>query len=427
MADVVMPQLGETVTEGTITRWMKAVGEYVEQDEPLFEISTDKVDSEVPSPYGGILSEILVQEGKTVPVGTVLAVLAVSGEVSAASPSSMPPTPPISASPPQGASPTLTPPPLPKPPQSSTQPVSQKGSQGNSLLSPLVRKLLKEHDINPSVLKGTGLGGRITRDDVLAYIDKQALHVKDATQPPTTKLLSGRDEIVPFTNIRRRTAEHMLRSKATSAHTLVSIEVDFENVELVRRMAKDSFLAQEGFHLTYLPFIARAVSEVIKDWPYLNSSVDQDTMIVHHYLNLAIAVDLPGTGLIAPVIHNADTMSLIGLARAIFNLATKARSRDLNADDIAGGTFTISNPGPFGTFMTIPIINQPQVAILSTDGIKRRPVVLQLPDGGESIAIHSTGILALSFDHRAVDGAYAAGFLAKMAKILQESDWAVEL
>jgi len=236
-----------------------------------------------------------------------------------------------------------------------------------------------------------------------------------------------RDEIVPFTNIRRRTAEHMVRSKATSAHTLVSIEVDFENVEQVRREARDRFRAEEGFSLTYLPFVATATVEALRQFPHLNASVGDDALIVHHDVHLGIAVDLNLEGLIAPVIHHAADKRLRAIAREIADLANRARTRRLGADDIAGGTFTITNPGPFGTLLTMPIINQPQVGILSTDGVRRRPVVVDLPGGGESIAIHSVGVLALTFDHRAVDGAYAAAFLARLKEILEQRDWRAEL
>ena len=323
---------------------------------------------------------------------------------------------------------------------------------------------------------GTGAGGRITRSDVLQYLDKLAangepqpqaapapapapqpapapapqpqaapapqpqaapavsMEYQERAQAPATRSVAvetsvagPRDEVVPFTNIRRRTAEHMVRSKATSAHSLVAIEVDFEPVERVRKAIKDQFRGEEGFSLTYLPFIARATVEAMRTFPHLNASVGDDALIVHKDLNLSIAVDLGLEGLIAPVIHGADTMRLTGLARSIKDLAERARTKRLSADDISGGTFTITNPGPFGTFMTVPIINQPQVAILSTDGIKRKPVVVTHTDGSESIAIHSVGMLALSFDHRVIDGAYAAAFLRRMKEIIETWNWAQEL
>jgi 2-oxoglutarate dehydrogenase E2 component (dihydrolipoamide succinyltransferase) len=236
-----------------------------------------------------------------------------------------------------------------------------------------------------------------------------------------------RDEVIPFSNIRRRTAEHMVRSKATSAHTLVAIEADFEAVDRVRRAERERFRAEEGISLTYLPFVARATIEALRAFPHLNASVGDDALVVHHDLHLGIAVDLDAEGLIVPVIHSADGKRLPALAREAGDLASRARERKLGADDIAGGTFTITNPGPFGTLITVPIINQPQVGILSTDGVKRRPVVVTLADGSEGIAIHSVGVLALSFDHRAVDGAYASRFLAKLREVIETRDWAQEL
>jgi 2-oxoglutarate dehydrogenase E2 component (dihydrolipoamide succinyltransferase) len=233
--------------------------------------------------------------------------------------------------------------------------------------------------------------------------------------------------VVPFSNIRRRTAEHMVRSKATSAHTLTAAEVDFQGVEAARAAAKDHFRQTEGFGLSYLPFVARAVIDALSEFPNLNASVGDDALILHNRIHLGIAVDLNLEGLIVPVVHDADSKRLRAIARDIYGLAERARSRKLTADEIAGGTFTITNPGPFGTFMTVPIINQPQVGILSTDGVNKKPVVVTLPDGSDGIAIHPVGILALSFDHRAIDGAYASAFVARVRDILETRDWSQEL
>jgi pyruvate dehydrogenase E2 component (dihydrolipoamide acetyltransferase) len=473
-----MPQLGETVTEGTIIRWLKKVGDHVAHDEPLFEVSTDKVDSEVPSPAEGVLSEILVQEGETVDVGTRLAVVGDSAAADFASaPAAAPPSnsepspPPAEAPPPEAPPPALAPSaaapapagPAPEPPSAPARPNPSPGGRGpeanggtSSLLSPVVRKLLADNGIDPREVTGTGAGGRITRNDVLAYIDSRAASGPSpapASAPSEAVAAGGprpapafapgsapraasafppaaageRDEVVPFTNIRRLTAEHMVRSKATSAHTLVAIEADYEAIERVRRASRERFKAEEGISLTYLAFVARAVVDVLRDFPHLNASVGEDALLVHRDVNLGIAVDLDRQGLIVPVVRNADGQSLRGLARAIADLAERARTRRLSADDIVGGTFTITNPGPFGTFLTAPIINQPQVAILSTDGVKRRPVVVTSEDGSEAIAIHSVGVLALSFDHRAVDGAYASAFLYNLARELETRDWAAEL
>jgi 2-oxoglutarate dehydrogenase E2 component (dihydrolipoamide succinyltransferase) len=471
-----MPQLGETVTEGTITKWFKAVGEQVARDEPLFEVSTDKVDSEVPSPAEGVLSAILVAEGDTVDVGVKLAEItdgpasnghvpesdgatAVKQEVPAPAP---PPTAPSSAplvvaAPPSQPAGDFSPAPDPASgsPVTSASPVTALSGEG-LVLSPVVRKLLHENGIDPTAVQGTGLGGRITRGDVESVIGSHPRvdSGESSHQPAPVPSIAGRtavsspaepgrtdgavapvdrspdgsrDEVVPFTNIRRRTAEHMVRSKATSAHTLMVKEVDYERVEQVRRAHGGQFKSVEGFSLSYLPFAARAAVEALVEFPHLNSSVGEDALIVHHDINLGIAVDLENEGLIVPVVHNAEELNLLGMARRIRDLADRARNKRLSLDDISGGTFSITNAGPFGTLLTGAIINQPQVAILSTDGVARKPVVVELPDGSESIAIHSVGLAAMTFDHRAVDGAYVARFLARLSEILNDRDWAGEL
>jgi 2-oxoglutarate dehydrogenase E2 component (dihydrolipoamide succinyltransferase) len=254
-----------------------------------------------------------------------------------------------------------------------------------------------------------------------------AAAVPAARAAPVTSDAGSDDETVPFTNIRRRTAEHMVRSKATSAHVLTAVEVDFERVDRVRRAVRNEFRAREGFSLTYLPFIARAVIDALREFPKLNASVGDDALVVHHRVHLGIAVDLNFEGLLVPVIRDAQDMRLPAIAREISELAARARAKQLSADDISGGTFTITNPGPFGTFITAPVINQPQVAILSTDGVKKKPVVVELSDGSDSIAIHPVGMLALTFDHRANDGAYASAFLAKCREIIETRDWSQEL
>jgi 2-oxoglutarate dehydrogenase E2 component (dihydrolipoamide succinyltransferase) len=466
-----MPQLGETVTEGTITKWFKSVGDQVARDEPLFEVSTDKVDSEVPSPAEGVLTEILVEEGATVDVGARLAVIGdgpgANGTGPPAGESSPQPAPPAPA-PPAPATPTQataervtestdrptpvesghTPAGTPATgPVGVASPVS--GSGEGLVLSPVVRKLLDEHDIDPSTVTGTGLGGRITRSDVEGVIGQRpAVAPSDgrgepapvpsmadrprpavAPQPerPGASPSADHDEIVPFTNIRRRTAEHMVRSKATSAHTLMVKEIDYERVEQVRRSHGERFKADEGFSLSYLPFAARAAVESLAEFPHLNASVGDDALIIHHDINLGIAVDLDNEGLIVPVVHNAEELNLLGMARRIRDVAERARTKRLSLDDISGGTFSITNAGPFGTLITGAIINQPQVAILSTDGVTRKPVVVALDDGTESIAIHSVGLVAMTFDHRAVDGAYVARYLARLSEVLNGRDWAGEL
>jgi len=457
-----MPQLGETVTEGTITRWMKSIGDPVERDEPLFEVSTDKVDSEVPSPAAGVLTEILVPEGETVEVGVRLAVIgdgagsSASGgtpAVGTAEPPAPQPEPATAAPPPPPPASAPAPAPVPAPaPAETPAPAPAAGAaDGNGseplLLSPIVRKLLAENGISESEVTGTGAGGRITREDALRVVESRrsaaqtaptappapaapAMPVASAPPAPGVSMASFRragDQLVPFSNMRRRTAEHMVRSKATSPHAFIANEVDFEAVERVRAAWGERFKAEEGFTLTYLPFVARAAVEALRDFPLLNASVVDDSLLVHSEVNLGIAVDLSHEGLIVPVIHRAEEVTLRGVARRMRDLAERARGRQLNADDIAGGTFSITNDGPFGTYFTVPIINQPQVAILATDGIARRPVVVTQPDGSESIAIHSTGILGVSWDHRAVDGAYVSLFLARISELLSSRDWAAEL
>lgn len=480
MADVEMPQLGETVTEGTITRWFKQVGDAVERDEPLFEVSTDKVDSEVPSPSAGVLTEILVEEGETVDVGTRLAVLGDESSAAeapeAAAPSESEPEPePAPAPEPEAAStpePAPEPEPAPQPaaapptPQPAPAPAPEPSADGGApasgsaqLLSPVVRRLVAEHELDPSTIQGTGMGGRITRADVEQVIQDQAAQARTSarteppapaaparsapapaaapapqptapTQPaaPAPVARSGeRDTVVPLNNIRRRTGEHMVQSKSVAPHVLTAVEVDFEGVDRVRRAHKDQFRQDEGFSLTYLPFVSRAVVDAIEDFPHLNATVGDGEVVLHHDVNLAIAVDLQFEGLLAPVVQGADGKRLRAIAREVHDLAGRARTKKLSADEIVGGTFTITNPGQYGTFLQFPIINQPQVAILSTDGVKRRPVVVENADGGESIAIHSVGILALAWDHRAFDGAYAAAFLDRLREIIETRDWEAEL
>ncbi|HUQ63302.1 MAG TPA: dihydrolipoamide acetyltransferase family protein [Acidimicrobiales bacterium] len=453
MADVTMPQLGETVTEGTIIKWLKAVGDPVAEDEALFEVSTDKVDSEVPATVTGQVKEILVAEGETVDVGTKLAVIAEGGAVDGDS--GAPPAPEPSAATadpepePEAAAPAEPEPARraarsePAPSKTDAPAPSASASDGapGVLLSPVVRKLVAEHNLDPDAISGTGQGGRITRADVLSHIDRNGGARRQASAPaaaPTKQaapakpvkptFTPGADgETVRFSNIRRRTAEHMIRSQATSAHVLTVTEVDYYAVESVRLAVRDEFKATEGFSLTYLPFIARAVVDALADFPHLNASVGNDELILHRHIHLGFAVDLNFEGLIVPVIREAETKRLRAIAAAVADLAKRARSRELSADDISGGTFTITNPGPFGTFITAPVINQPQVGILSTDGIKKRPVAVELPDGTDAVAIHPVGNLALSFDHRAIDGAYASAFLGRCRDILETRDWSQEV
>ena len=420
MTEVRMPQLGETVVEGTITQWFKQVGDEVAEDEPLFEVSTDKVDSEVPSPISGVLVEIVAAEGDTVEVGAVIAVLSEDGET------------PASAAAPEPASVEAPPPsesvPQPELEPSVPEPLASSGK--NIVLSPVVRRLITENGLDPSQITGTGKGGRITRSDVEAYIAQSRTSVSRAAAPPAPAAPSrtaGRDTIVPLSNIRRITGEHMVRSKAVSPHVLTAVEVDFEGVEQVRRAHREAFKAEHGFSLTYLPFIARAVCDALHSYPHINATVGDGELVVHNYVNLAIAVDLDFQGLLAPVVVDADRKRLVPIAEEVADLSRRARAKKLNADEVSGGTFTITNPGQWGTMMQFPIINQPQVAILSTDGIRRRPVAVTAEDGSEAIAIHSVGVLALAWDHRAFDGAYVAAFLDHLRSIIETRDWRAEM
>ena len=444
MAEITLPQLGETVTEGTITKWFKKVGDSVALDEPLFEVSTDKVDTEVPSPISGVLTEIRVAEGDTVPVGTVIAVVgdasaapapaasaAVVTSTLASSNVSAPPPAPV-ASTPAAAPSTLT-------SSNVSESTPASATSTSAVLSPVVRKLIAENNLNAASITGTGPGGRITRDDVLAAISRggattaaPAPAVAPTASAPqraaAPKAVAGaRDEVVALSKIRQATGAHMVASKAISPHVLSVVEVDYANVDVTRLRVKEEFKAQEGFSLTYLPFIARAVVDALADFPHMNSSLGDNELIVHRYVDLGIAVDLDYQGLLVPVVRDAEGKRLRALSREINDLATRTRSRHLSPDEISGGTFTISNNGSAGSVLTMPVINQPQVAILSTDAISKKPVVIEVPGFSESIAIHPVGNLAMAWDHRAFDGAYAAGFLSRVKLILETRDWSSEV
>lgn len=436
LLDIELPQLGETVEEGTITRWFKQVGDTITVDELFYEVSTEKVDAEVPSPVTGTIIELKVAEGETVPVGTVLAV--VEGELAASAQATVTPDAAVSAG---SDFNNLT---KDNSTESDSEPNSirsnQNAGQGDiegtgiadrRLLSPVVRRLIKEHELDLTRLKGSGLGGRITRNDVLNLIDERhrdgPTRPESPQQPEISPRVAGESHYVAFNSIRRATADHMARSAHTSPHAMTVMEIDYENVERARSAHRESWRAEHGFSLTYLPFIIRAVIEALEEWPYLNASVEEEGLRVHHDINIGIAVDLDYDGLIVPVIRHADDLRLEALALAINNLALGARNRRLNLNDISGGTFTVSNNGAFGTYTTAAIINQPQVAVLSTDGVTRRPVVITDRFGNESIAVHSIGHLAMAWDHRAFDGSYAAGFLATIKRAIENRDWEVEL
>ena len=431
--EVTMPKLGETVTEGVVSQWLKQVGDAVAFDDPLFEVSTDKVDSEVPSPYDGVLLEILVEAGDTVPIGTPVARI---GEPGAAPASTATPAPlgaapapvPAAAATPTAAAPDAAVSETDEPATGPAAVTAAPAGDGQSgvTLSPVVRRLAAENRVDLTALSGSGAGGRIRREDVEQAIAAQASPAPQAAAPPAAAAasVSPGDEVVKLSRMRLITAEVMLRSLNTSAHVWTSVEADFENVERARQRHKEQFSKTEGVSLTYLPFIARAVCDALREYPAVNASIDLEnqTMTLHHYVHLGISVDLNQQGLVAPVLRNADSLNMRGLARGIAALAAGARARTLTASDMSGSTFTITNPGPFASYASAPVINQPNVAILSTDGITRRPVAV-----GDAIAIHHTSILGFSYDHRAFDGSTASLFLRYIRDAIQDRGWDAEL
>jgi pyruvate dehydrogenase E2 component (dihydrolipoamide acetyltransferase) len=478
MAEVKMPQLGETVVEGTITKWLKQEGDTVEEDELLVEISTDKVDSEVPSSVGGVLKKILVPEGETVSVGTALAVIEGEGESGGDSGGSEAQTQeaskqdaeqaeqPKEESKAQGSEGNGTKP-VEEKPAAKKEPEPSAGQQAppesapaaaaahsggqaasgdtskRGIISPLVRRLAEENDVDLSGVAGTGTGGRIRKQDVLRFIEER----KGRPSAPAAAAASGggaapapaarpsaspqrdpgaREELVPWTNIRRRTAEHMVASSRTVARAWNAVEVDWTNIVKLRAAAKQGFTAAEGFNLTFMPFLCKAVCDTLMEMPELNATFDEENQanLVKRYVNLGIAVALEGGGLIVPIIKDADSLNIPGLARAVNDIATRARSKKLTPDDLTGGTFTITNPGPFGSKLSVPIIPQNQTAILAFEAIEKKVVVVGEDD---QIAIRSRGFLPLSWDHRVIDGAEAAQFLAKLAERIETTDFSADL
>ena len=425
--EVTMPKLGESVTEGVVSSWLKQVGDPVAFDDPLFEVSTDKVDSEVASSYDGVLLEILVNVGETVPVGTALARIGEPGATAGSG-----------SAPPTGAAAQVSETDEPATELAAVTTPSAADGQPGVLLSPVVRRMAAENGIDLTALPGSGASGRIRREDVERAIAPQpAAAASPATIPATAPVpapvvpaarpaasVSPGDEVVKLSRMRLITADLMVRSLKTSAHVWTSVEVDFENVEQVRQRHREQFKKAEGMSLTYLPFIARAVCDALREFPAVNASVDieNQTMTLHHYVNLGIAVDLSEQGLVAPVVKNADSLNIRGLARNIAAVAAGARARTLAATDMSGSTFTITNPGPFASYASAPVINQPNVAILSTDGIARRPVAV-----GDAIAIHHMSVLGFSYDHRAFDGSTASLFLRYIRDAIQDRGWDAEL
>jgi 2-oxoglutarate dehydrogenase E2 component (dihydrolipoamide succinyltransferase) len=437
--DVVMPQMGVSVSEGTVTRWLKSVGDAIAADEPLLEISTDKVDTEVPSPAEGVLASIAVQEGETVPVGTVIATIAPAGAVPVEQPAAPAPPPPASEA---GALPLEAerppaPPPAPVPERTEAEAPGDGRTEGRAFVSPVVARIAAEHGVDVSQIEGTGRGGRVTKRDILAFIEAGAvapppMKVREeaVAEPPTLPAMPeakplARETVEPMSVMRKAIAEHMLRSVHTSAHVTTVFEVDMSRVVAIRDLLKGEYEQHHGVRLTYLPFVCRAVVDVLQKWPWLNAEIRGDQIVLKHEVNLGIAVALEGgKGLIVPVVRNAEERNLLGMARAIADLAERARTKKLVPDEVQGGTFTITNPGSFGAIAGTPIINQPQVGILDVEAIVKRPVVVADEHGHDAIAIRPIMNLCLSYDHRLVDGAYAAPFMRDLKANLET--WEVD-
>jgi 2-oxoglutarate dehydrogenase E2 component (dihydrolipoamide succinyltransferase) len=435
--------MGESIVEGTLTKWLKKPGDRVERDEPLFEISTDKVDTEVPSPAAGTLAEVLVQEGQTVPINTVVARIDESGAARVATPREEPAV--------QAAAPVEAAAPEPAKPAVEAAPEVEEPAAAEAVgpLSPLVRRMLREHNLDPRLIKGTGAGGRITKQDVEAYLAARAQAAAAAAPPETPAAApppSARPEapappetppsppeaaplprpeaakvrIEPMSIMRQKIAEHMIMSRRTSAHVTTIHRVDMTRVARMRERYKAEIQQRYGFSLTYLPFITRAAAQALRAYPLLNASIDGTNIVYHNEINIGIAVALEN-GLIVPVIRNADEKSVIGLQRAIVDLATRARSRQLKPDEVQGGTFSITNFGSYGSLTGTPIINQPQVAILGVGVVEKAPVVVD----DDKIAIRSVCLLSLTFDHRLIDGALADQFMLKIKSVLE--NWSEEV
>jgi 2-oxoglutarate dehydrogenase E2 component (dihydrolipoamide succinyltransferase) len=429
--DVVMPQMGESIAEGTVSKWLKNVGDKVDRDEPLLEISTDKVDAEIPSPAAGVLSEILAKEGDTVPVNAVIARIAVEGaEESAPAPAKEAPIPEAPAK--QPAAEPAPParqaeaPPATRNPQPATESIQPEETTAGlderrrTKSSPLVRKIAKENNVDIAQIAGTGVSGRVTKTDILEFVQQPkptAVPPQARAPRPQPQFAEGQTvRLEPLTVMRKKIAQHMIQSKQTSAHVHTVFEIDLTNVAKLRRQYKDGY-AERGVKLTSMPFIVQAVISGLREFPILNASMDENNIVYHRELNIGIAVALDW-GLIVPVLKHADELNVLGASRAINDLGDRARTKKLTPDDVQGGTFTITNPGVFGGLFGLPIISQPQVAILGVGGIQKRPVVVETEDG-DSIAIRSMCYFSLGFDHRLIDGAIADQFMAHVKEVLE--------
>jgi len=419
--DIVMPQMGESIFEGTITKWLKKPGERVRRDEPLFEISTDKVDAEIPAPASGVLQDIKVQEGNTVQVNTVVGTIAGDGETVAApsppaqsggAPLAAPPTPRAESAPAQA----------PPPP---TRPAPRE-QEDHARSSPLVRKIAREHDVDLSQVSGTGLGGRITKQDILSFLERQETPAPASVPPaavsPAAATIPG--DLVPMTQMRKIIAQRMIESRRTSAHVHAMFEVDMTRIVQLRNKTKTAFEQRHATRLTFMPFFVRAAIIALEQFPIVNASVEGESIRYHRHVNLGVAVALDW-GLIVPVLKNADELNFLGLQRGIIDLGERARSKRLKPEEVEGSTFTVTNPGQFGAVFGLPIINQPNAAILGVGGISKMPLVVSDAEGNDSIAIRSVVHLTLGYDHRLIDGAVADQFMALVKKTLE--NWSEEI
>ena len=465
--EVVMPQMGESIAEGTITKWLKQVGERVERDEPLFEISTDKVDAEIPSPAAGTLTEVRFKEGDTVEVNTVVAILdgdgagpsaekSVKSVSQPATPEAPPPPAPAPPPPPPAEAKPTPPPPAPAPPAPpptpavGPRPAVPAGAAPTvedlrrTKSSPLVRKIAQEHNVDISKLEGTGVSGRVTKNDILSFIESGSPTAPATRQPeaaPATRTSQPQappaeivapppprpqmgDRVEQMSVMRKKIAEHMVLSRRTSAHVTTVYEIDMTRVAKLREQHRDSFYERTGTKLTFMPFIFEAVNKGLRKFPIFNAQVSGEQIIYKQDINLGMAVALDW-GLIVPVIKRADDLSISGLARVANDLADRARTKQLKPDEVTGGTFTITNPGVFGGLFGTPIINQPQLAILGVGKIEKRPKVMTSADGDDFLAIRWMAYFALSFDHRVIDGADAERFLAFVKEQLESGDFSV--
>ena len=423
--DVIMPQMGESIFEGTITKWLKKPGDKVQRDEPLFEISTDKVDAEIPAPASGILEDIKIAEGATVQVNTVVATIAVDGESAAVSPKAAPAAPAKkSAAPAPAPTPSPAPPPAPK----DAAPSAPEEEDDHARSSPLVRKIAREHNVNLSQVTGSGLGGRITKQDIMAFVEGPAVAAEPAAAPvpaaapaPAAKpapppAIPG--DLVAMTQMRKIIAQRMIESRRTSAHVHCMFEVDLSRIVQLRNRSKAAFEQRHGARLTFMPFFVRAAVIALQQFPIVNASIEEESIRYHRKINVGIAVALDW-GLIVPVLKNAGDLNFLGLQRGIADLGERARTKKLKPEDVEGSTFTITNPGQFGAVFGLPIINQPNSAILGVGGITKAPVVVTDENGNDSIAIRPLVHLTLGYDHRLIDGAVADQFMAFVKKTLE--------